>query len=236
MTHRICLTLLALAWTLSVAAAADPATGPATTAPPAQPATATAPARIYLGLYLDEGVAFDGAAPQVAKVVTGATADQLGVRPGDRISTVNGIATPDLDRFRAAVAGLAPGDALVLGVVRAGVALELRGTAEAPPRPRDVLTDADDLRAEVQRLRDEAERVRLRSRLEEQLRLLREVEAGLPAAAADFKRLYPDGTFEISVRIDIRSNPRAEAQVPLQPARTTTSATAAGPATTASPR
>ena len=44
------------------------------------------------------------------------------------------------------------------------------------------------LKAQVTQIKDEVERAKVRTNLEETLRLLREFETGLPAAAAEFKR------------------------------------------------
>lgn len=225
---RPCL-LLALA---ALLAAAD-----ATAGQPAAGASASAaqrsgwsPGRLFLGATVEDAGGLDQApVAKVGRVFPGSSAERLGLQAGDLVVAVNGSAVDSAEGFRAATAGLKPGDALRLEVRREGRTLALTGTAEAPPRPREVVSDAERLRAEVAGLRADGERERMRSSLEESLRLLQEIQAGLPAAAAEFKRLYPQGTFSIQFSVDIRSDPVAPVQEALRPARSATSASAAQP-------
>ena len=46
--------------------------------------------------------------------------------------------------------------------------------------------------------------------LQELLVILRQIERDLPAAAAEFKRVYPEGRFKIGIHIDIDSHAPAD--------------------------
>ena len=210
---------------------------PATVAPPSAPAPAPAPApataapakadappgwqrpRVFLGALVEDGGSFDGKPmPRVTRLIPGSIFDKLGVKEGDQLAQINGIALTSSDEYRTQSAALKPGDPLKVVVVHDGVSRELSGVAEAAPRPRDVLADAEGLKAQVTQIKDDLERAKIRTNLEETLRLLREFEAGLPAAAADFKRVYPGGTFNIQLHVDIRSEATDAAAKPLAPA------------------
>lgn len=215
--------LLVLVLVSTGLAAAEPAPVPGATAP-----------RLFLGVVLRDGAGFDPASGlEVVEVVPGSACDRLGLRPGDRLLSLDGAPMPTTDAFRAATASLRPGQPVRFEVRRDDAPLSLSGPLAAPPRPREVMVEGARLQAEIAALRADGERARLRSGLEDQLRLLTEFEQRLPAVAAEFKRLYPRGTFSIQVHIDIRSDPADAQQVALSPA-----ATAAGSATrpaTASP-
>jgi hypothetical protein len=195
---------------------------------PPSPAPASAPVggaagqlgvrgpRLFLGVQVEDTGTFDGhPAIRITRVVPGATVDRLGAQAGDLITKVNGTVIVSSDDFGTAIAALKSGDPLTMTVSREGKEQELRGIIMAPPRPRDVLTDAERIGKEAAALRDSVERAQTKDRLEEMIRMLHEFEAGLPAAAADFKRLYPKGTFDFRVHIDIRSDATAPEQTPL---------------------
>ncbi|MFM2090651.1 MAG: hypothetical protein RLZZ127_1140, partial [Planctomycetota bacterium] len=101
-----------------------------------------------------------------------------------------------------------------------GALLALSGTVPAQPRPRELALQGRRLEDAVAALREDLERDRLKNRLEDGLRMLGELQAGLPETAAAFKRLYPRGRFDISIRIDIVSDPAADIQEPLRPTAT----------------
>ena len=67
-------------------------------------------------------------AAKVAKVVTGSPADTAGLRAGDQVVAVDGIATPGADSLVAVVGEHAPGDQVVLTVVRGGQTQKITAT------------------------------------------------------------------------------------------------------------
>ena len=200
---------------------------PVTSAPttPSRPNAGEAPpqapqgSRVWLGVILEEGASFDGKPqPKVTRVIPGSTAEKLGLQPGDQLLQMGDVPLTSVDSFRAASAQLKVGETLTAKILRGTQNLDLKVTIEAPLRPRDVLTEADKIKAEAADLRLVNERVATTSRLEELLTLLNTVQKGLPESAAEFKKVYPKGTFNIQIKIDIQSDPTAPEATPLPPA------------------
>ena len=123
-----------------------------------------------------------------------------------------------MDSFRAASSALKVGEPLTVKIVRGTQNLDLKAVVEALPRPKDVLIDADKLKSDTAELRLANERAATTSHLEELLTLLNTVQKGLPDSAAEFKKVYPKGTFNIQIKIDIQSDPAEPDAKPLQPA------------------
>ena len=186
---------------LAALSAADPA--------PVQPP--------FVGVGVEEVGDFD--APRslrVTRVVSGASFDRLGVKEGDLLISVNGTKVTSANEFRSAVQGLSDGAALAVVVTRNGVETPLAGTLSAP-RPRELADEGDRLRQEAVDLRTIATQATTRSSLEDALRLIKQVEMELPKAAEEFKRVYPNGTFRVSIQIDINSDKDAKVAEPLKP-------------------
>jgi len=175
--------------------------------------------RVWLGVILEDGASFDGKPqPKVTRVIPGSTAEKLGLQPGDQMLQMGDTPLTSVDSFRSASAMLKIGETLTAKILRGTQNLELKAVIEAPPRPRDVLTDANKIKAEAADLRLTNERAATTSRLEELLTLLNTVQKGLPESAAEFKKVYPKGTFNIQIKIDIQSDPAAPDATPLPPA------------------
>ncbi len=170
---------------------------------------------VWLGFDLEEVA--DAPPLRVAQVATGATADRMGVKPGDRLVSVGTTPVTTTAEVSAAMVPLTVGAPIKLTVRRDGAELALSGTIAAVPRPRQLLTDADRLRSDIAKLKDDGERARLTSDLQDCLRVLAKLQEGLPKMAGDFKRLYPTGTFSVQIHIDVRSAPTEPVQVPLAP-------------------
>ncbi len=225
-TVLTCLTLgLCAAEPVIAADASAPA--PTQTSPAAMPAApreggsqrGPQAGRVWLGVMVEEGVSFDGKPqPQVTRIIPGSTAEKIGLQPGDRLIQLGDTVLTSVESFRTASGAVKIGDALTVQVVRGAQTLDLKGTVEAPPRPRDVLTEADKLRTDAADLRLANERAATTSRLEELLTLLNTVQKGLPESAAEFKKVYPKGTFNVQIHIDICSDPASPQQTPLPPA------------------
>lgn len=69
-----------------------------------------------------------GAGVAVGGVSPGSPAEAAGLRPGDRITHWNGRPLADIDAWIDALARQAPGDVVILGVLRDGAPIELRAT------------------------------------------------------------------------------------------------------------
>ena len=203
---------------LGVMAAETPVTVPAAAVPAPVGDTPRGP-RVWLGVILEDGASFDGKPqPKIARVIPGSTAEKLGLLPGDQVLQLGATPLTSVDSFRAASSALKVGETLTVKIVRGTQNLDLKATVEAPPRPKDVLTDADKLKSDTAELRLANERAATTSRLEELLTLLNTVQKGLPESAAEFKKVYPKGTFNIQIKIDIQSDPAEPEAKPLQPA------------------
>lgn len=179
----------------------------------------------YLGVGVEEVTEFD--APRglrVTGVAPGATFERLGVKEGDRLVSINGTAVTSTDEFRALAKTLTNGAAMIVVVKRNGVDTTLNGALAATPRPRELAEEGDRLRQEADALRAVADRATTRSSLEDALRLIKQVEEELPKAAEEFKRIYPNGTFRISINIDIRSDQGAKEPEKLKPTPDATAA------------
>ncbi len=174
---------------------------------------------IWLGLDLEEVA--DAPPLRVTQVAAGASADRMGVKPGDRLMRIGTTPVTTTAEVAVALAPLTVDAPIELTVRRDGTEILLSGTIAAVPRPRQLLTDADKLRAEIAKLKEDGERSRLQSDLQDCLRLLVRVQEGLPKMAEAYKRLYPTGTFKVQITIDIRSAPDDPEQVPLAPTKTT---------------
>jgi hypothetical protein len=187
---------------------------------PAAPAAVVGDSnRLYLGVTLADTDNFDKPSPlRVTRVTSDSTFDRLGIREGDLISRINDTAVQTVDQFGAASAALKAGDAIKLEIERDGAAQTLSGTAEAPPRPRDVASRAGDVLAQAEEVKKSAERAATRSNLEDALRLVKELQEGLPEAAKEFKKIYPEGDFDVDIHIKVTSNKKEQAPEELKPA------------------
>jgi membrane-associated protease RseP (regulator of RpoE activity) len=173
----------------------------------------------FLGIQLEDGGAFDGTAmPLVTRVTPESGLAKLGVKTGDQIAKIGITEITTAESYRTAYMAFKPGDELSLTIVRDGKTQELVGKVEAPPRPRDVLANADQIKADAAAIRTDIEKAKLRADLEDTLRVLTELQKGMPAAAAEFKKVYPNGKFNVSIHIDVSSDPMAPDQQALQPA------------------
>jgi len=172
----------------------------------------------YLGVGVEEIAEFDAARGlNVTSIAPGATFDRLGIKEGDRLVSVNGTSITSTDSFRAVAMTLTNGMPMAVVIIRNGANLTVSGTLTATPRPRDLAEESDRLRQEASELHALADQVSTKRSLEEALRLIKQVEEALPKAAEDFKRVYPNGTFRISINIDIRSDQGAKDPEKLTP-------------------
>jgi len=147
----------------------------------------------------------------VASVRPGSNGQRMGLQPGDRIVAIDGEAVATADDFRLRFEAKRIGEAVALTVVRDEEPVELQGELRRQTGVRDLAARAEALQQDLERLRggDPAERPRYS--LQELLVILRQIERDLPAAAAEFKRVYPEGRFRIGIHIDIDSHAPDEA-------------------------
>jgi hypothetical protein len=167
-----------------------------------------------LGVTLEDPGSFD---PGQGVVVTGITAassfDHAGVRVGDHLLKINDRAIAKVDDVAAAARTLKVGGELRVTVLRGAETVALTGTVEKMARPRELSQQTAELTDEIAQLRALAER-HPGGKLEQALALLKQFEADLPKAAAEFKAEYPEGEFKISIHIDISSKRQDAAPAP----------------------
>jgi len=154
-----------------------------------------------LGVQLED-IPFDASQGiPVRGVSPGSTAAMLGLMAGDAIKTVNGKPIAGFADLVAAVSGLKTGDALTLDVMRKGAPLTLSGKMLAAVSPASVgneLREAQEQLGQLTRVVDAKTREPTLGELIRELQLLQEQ---FPKAAAEFKKLYPNGEFSIVIRI-----------------------------------
>jgi membrane-associated protease RseP (regulator of RpoE activity) len=159
-----------------------------------------------LGIVVDTA-AFDASkGVPVKAVMAGTTAATLGVQVGDLIAKINDAEIHSDVDIAKALSGMSVGQAVTLTVQRAGVAKVLAGNLLAPPTAANLLQELGDVRGDLNELK-EAVGVRHREpSLAELLHELQMLQEQFPRAAAEFKKLYPDGEFSITIRITSDKN------------------------------
>ncbi len=182
--------------------------------------------RPSLGVSVDTGAIEDGL--PILSVIPGSAADRMGLKVGDRILQVNGKRATNED-MKNIVRTAKIGDTIALQIRRGTELLAMSGPLTERPAPRDVGGEIRDLRDKVRQMSGGSG---AKPTLAEILATLQEIERDLPRAAAEFKAIYPNGEFDIDIRIRIVSDKTAAAPVDLTPARlSATAATAAVSAT-----
>jgi hypothetical protein len=181
--------------------------------------------RPSLGISVDTGAIEEGL--PVLSVIPGGAADRMGLKVGDRILQVNGKRATN-DDLRNLVRTAKIGDTVALQVRRGTETIPLSGPLTERPAPRNIPNEIQALRDSVRQMSGGAG---AKPTLAEILATLQEIERDLPRAAAEFKAIYPNGEFDIDIRIRIVSDKTAAAPVDLTPARL--SATAATTAVSA---
>jgi membrane-associated protease RseP (regulator of RpoE activity) len=192
--------------------AAPPAQPPvvAGTPPTVQPAP-----RPYLGVSIDPaGTIMDKQGLAVLRVEAGSPAAVMGIQAGDRLIALDDQPLKTQDDLMKALSGRKPGDQVKLDVVRAQgkdnlpQRLTVAGALQEQPRGRttSLTNQLSDLQARVSELNKKAKE----PTLAELLQQLKEIEANVPKAAAEFKRIYPDGEFRIAISVEITSDKRAK--------------------------
>lgn len=192
--------------------------GEATPAPVTPPTNTVSPAaKPFLGVNVDETAAsFDPAQGlPVTVVIPGSTAAALGIQAGDLLNTFNGKPLRAQADLAAALNATRVGDAVTIELTRKQGDKSEKKTVSGPiserPQVRTLNNDLAKLRDEVVQLRAKAEeKKKSEISLADMLQQLKEIEQNLPAAVAEFKKQYPNGDFNISIKIDIVSDRTAK--------------------------
>ncbi len=184
---------------------------------PPVPNTVSPAARPFLGVNVDEAAAsFDPAQGlPVTVVIPGSTAAALGIVAGDLLVSFNGKPLHAQADLAAALGASKVGDTVTIELTRKQGDKSDKKTVSGPiterPQVRTLNNDLAKLRDEVVQLRAKAEEKKKQEiSLAEILMQLKEIEQNLPAAVAEFKKQYPNGDFNISIKIDIVSDRTAK--------------------------
>jgi len=187
------------------------------------PAPAPAPAagkdeRPQLGVQIDErSSAFDKGLP-VLHVIPGSTAAVMGVQVGDLITSVNGTGMTRIADLQTLMPTLKIGEAITIDVQRGAEKKTLSGTMQRAASIRGVADEVRDMRRELDETRRNAGiGEKKEPTLAEVLQMLAEIEKQLPKAVAEFKKQYPDGEFDIDLKIRIVSDKNAKDPIDLVP-------------------
>ena len=189
---------------------------PTPTTPPATNTVSPA-AKPFLGVNVDEAAAsFDPAQGlPVTVVIPGSTAATLGLMAGDLLNTFNGKPLRSQADLAAGLNASKVGDTVTIELTRKQGDKSEKKSVSGPiterPQVRTLNTDLAKLRDEVVQLRAKAEEKKKQEiSLAEILIQLKEIEQNLPAAVAEFKKQYPNGDFNLSIKIDIVSDRTAK--------------------------
>jgi membrane-associated protease RseP (regulator of RpoE activity) len=154
-----------------------------------------------LGVILDDSSFDPSQGVPVRGVAPGSSAQALGLQPGDLLATYNGKAIHSSADLLAALGESKTGDAVTIEVLRGGAKQTLTGKLLPP-------VTSTNLQEELRRVRDELDAMKRatgdRTReptLAELVRELQLLQEQFPKAAAEFKKVYPNGEFSIVIRI-----------------------------------
>ncbi len=179
--------------------------------------TVSPAAKPFLGVNVDESSAsFDPAQGlPVTVVIPGSTAAALGIQAGDLLNSFNGKPLKSQADLAAGLNSAKVGDAVTIELTRKQGDKSEKKTVSGPiterPQVRTLNTDLAKLRDEVVQLRAKAEEKKQQEiSLADILKQLKDIEQNLPAAVAEFKKQYPNGDFNISIKIEITSDRTAK--------------------------
>lgn len=191
MTLRpLCLLLLVCCGFLSAAETPPPAAGE----------------RPRLGVVLDDGAFDPSQGVPVRSVMPGSSAAALGIKAGDLIDTFNGKPIRSAADMLGALADAKTGDAVTVVVVRDKVKQTLEGKLIPPASSASLQQELNAVRAQIADLRAAAAARSEEPTLAELIYQLEQLQAQFPRAAAEFKKIYPDGEFSIVIRITSDKN------------------------------
>ena len=202
----------------SVLAAVEPAPAPASEVPPAPAAgVQAAVVRPSFGWTVPDGPAAETGTPglQVIEVKPGGTAAALGVEANDRIRSINGVAITSSDNLRTVLAAAKVGDQVTVEFERSGAVRTATGALLERPRPANLAGELTAAKGELEALKSLAASKAKEPSLAEILQSLKDLDQRLPKAVAAFKKQYPNGEFDISIKIRITSDKDAKDAIEL---------------------
>lgn len=186
------LLLLAFLCCIPALPAADPPVAPPVVAPVSKP---------RLGVILDEAALDPSQGVPVRGVAPGSSAVALGIQAGDLLSSFNGKAIRSSSDLLAALGETKIGDQVTVEVVRAGTKQSLTGKLIPPATSASLQQELNAVRAELAELQADATARTREPTLAELIRELHLLQEQIPRAAAEFKKIYPDGEFSIIIRV-----------------------------------
>ncbi len=215
--------MLSLALTAGPALTAvesDPPPPPQTPADAASETEGGKASRPFFGVTIasdDAGAAFDTRGVLIDSVIVGSTADTLGLAVGDRLLSLNDIAVANAADLQRATNEIGVGGELTIELERKGEAQSLTGTMQAFPskeiwesRIEEQRERKRGLGGDVATETREANQRRWRNLvLAGVVRRTADALAALPGrietATREYKRVYPDGDFDIRLNVHIAS-------------------------------
>jgi hypothetical protein len=203
-----------LAWALPAAtlwSAEDPPK------PAPHPTVVTPAAKPFLGVNVDDNSAsLDPAAGlPITVVIPGSTAASLGLLAGDHLMSFNGQPLHAQSDLMHALSTVKVGDNIAVEFTRKqgdkSDKKTVSGQIQERPQVKTLNNDLANLREQVQQLRVQADEKKKKDiSLYDILQQLKELQENLPAATAEFKKQYPNGDFNISIKIEITSDKTAK--------------------------
>ena len=162
--------------------------------------------RPKLGVQLED-VPFDASQGiPVRSVAPGSSAAALGLQAGDAIKSANGKTITGFADLVAVVGGLKVGDPVTLEVTRKGAPMTLSGKMLAPATPAAIGNELREAQEQLGQLKQVVDARTREPTLAELIRELQLLQEQFPKAAAEFKKLYPNGEFSIVIRITSDKN------------------------------
>jgi hypothetical protein len=107
------------------------------------------------------------------------------------------------------------GDPISVTYSRAGAEQAASGVLSERPRPVSLSREVEAIRNDLAAVKQLADEKRKQPTITEILEALRSIENDLPKAVAAFKEQYPDGEFDIDIRIRVVSDKNAKSPVQL---------------------
>jgi len=218
MDLRLLTPLLAF-FAVTTVAAVEPAPvpAPATEATPALAGVQAPVVRPSFGWTVPDGPATENATPgiQVIEIKPDGTAAALGIEANDRIRSINGLVISESENIRTVLAAAKVGDQVTVEFERAGAVRTATGVLLERPRPANLAGELTAAKGELEALKSLAASKAKEPSLAEILQSLKDLDQRLPKAVAAFKKQYPNGEFDISIKIRITSDKDAKDAIEL---------------------
>lgn len=175
--------------------------------------------RPYLGITPDRSAANMDGGVTIARVFPNSTASALGLASGDRITAINGQTISSQDDLVRLLGTIGVGNDIALTWQRDGSEMQADGTLSSLPVRRMQTRELQSLRQDIRELQAEREQLTdsddenendddaaINQSLSQLAAVLNQLPERLEQTAASFKERYPDGTFSVTLQIDIRTH------------------------------